>query len=98
MQFWFGAVGNPYDGEVGTFFSDELTICTLMGLMDRRLASICDEMGIQHLDLRSAVEPNVENFYDQIHFTPQGAAIVASKVAEAILEGMSAGNGPGSAR
>lgn len=84
-QFWNGAVGDPYKEEVHTFFSIG-AVCKLMGLLDARLVSLCDELEISHIDLRQAVEPSVQNYYDQFHFAPEGASIVARHLAEAVIE------------
>ena len=56
----------------------------LMGLMDARAAAVADQLGIEHLDLRPVLAPSLENYYDYVHFTPAGAAVVARAVAGAL--------------
>jgi hypothetical protein len=83
--FWHGAVGNPYEGRVTTYYSFEV-VSRLVDLVDRRVAKVADELGIQHLDLIPLLEPSLRTFYDFWHFTPAGAAVVGKAVADAVLE------------
>jgi hypothetical protein len=54
--------------------------------MDRRVADVADDLGVQHVDLVSIIEPSLENYYDFWHFTPAGAVVVGKAVAQALLE------------
>jgi len=56
-----------------------------MGLMDARAAAVADDLGIEHVDLRRTLAPTLENYYDYVHYTPAGAAVVARTVAGALL-------------
>jgi hypothetical protein len=83
--FWHGAAGNPYGGEVATYYGFGV-VSRLVDLVDRRVAEVADDMGIQHVDLMPLLEPSLGTFYDFWHFTPAGAKVVGMAVAEALLE------------
>jgi hypothetical protein len=83
--FWHGAAGNPYAGPVTTYYSYEI-VSRLVDLVDRRVAQVADDLGIQHVDLMPRLEPSLRTFYDFWHFTPAGAAVVGKAVAESVLE------------
>jgi hypothetical protein len=55
-----------------------------MGLVDTRAARVAEELGIEHIDLRAVLAPTLDNYYDFAHYTPEGAAIIARTVAEAV--------------
>ena len=83
--FWHGAAGNPYTGVVATYYSFEV-VSRLVDLVDRRVAAVCDEAGVQQADLMPLLEPSLATFYDFWHFTPAGGAVVGKAVAKAVLE------------
>ncbi|MFN2567933.1 MAG: hypothetical protein ABR499_23335 [Gemmatimonadaceae bacterium] len=88
-QFWHGALGNLFaGGEIKEFASSEL-IAQLMSQIDRRAVTVAEELGLEHINLREALEPSLCNYYDQFHFTPTGAAKVAEAVAAVVLRGAS---------
>jgi hypothetical protein len=45
-------------------------------------------MGVQHVDLMAALEPSAKTFYDELHFTPDGAEVVGRTVANAVVRGI----------
>lgn len=81
---WHGAVGDPHQEEVSTYYSVEI-LCRLMALVGARAAHVADELGVEHLNLMSLLESSLETYYDFVHFTPAGSAVVAEAVAAAIL-------------
>jgi lysophospholipase L1-like esterase len=84
-HFWSGGMGDPYRGDKVTVFYS-LEICSqLMRLINLRAAKVADELGIEHLDLMTFMEPSLKEFYDFIHFTPVGARVVAEVIAESLL-------------
>jgi lysophospholipase L1-like esterase len=85
-HFWSGGMGDPSTGEdVKVFYS--LDVCSqLMRLMDLRAAKIADELGVEHLNLVPLLEPSLGTFYDFIHFTPAGSAVVAEAIAKTLLQ------------
>lgn len=83
-QMWHGGAGQAWRHEVTTYYSLDV-LSRLMALLDARAASVAEDLGVEHLDLRPALEPSLENYYDFFHATPAGARIVAAAVAAAIL-------------
>jgi hypothetical protein len=84
-HFWHGAAGNPYTGVISTYYAFEV-VSELVELVDRRVARIADELGIQQVDLMPLLEPSLATFYDFWHFTPAGSAVIGKAVAAAVLE------------
>jgi len=83
-HIWHGAVGDPHRDEVSVYYSVHV-LSRLMALVSARAATVADEMGVEHLDLMSVLRPSLQTFYDFVHYTPAGAAVVANVVASAIL-------------
>jgi len=88
-HIWHGGVGNPQREPVHAFYSADV-LCRLMALVSERAADIADALGVEHLDLMEPLRPSLETFYDFVHFTPVGSAVVAEAVATAILRQPSA--------
>ena len=57
----------------------------VMGLVDERAVEIARALGVEHLDIRAVLEPSLTNYYDFVHFTPAGSAVVARTVAAALV-------------
>jgi hypothetical protein len=83
-HIWHGGLGNPWTEEVTVYYSTDV-LCRLMALVSDRAAEVADEVGVEQLDLMPLLEPNLETYYDFVHFTPAGAAVVAKAVTAAIL-------------
>ena len=84
-HFWHGGVGRAWKEPVSEFYALEV-VNRLMGLIDERAARVADELGIPQVDLRRAIAPDLENFYDYLHFTPAAAARAAEEAAAALLD------------
>lgn len=81
---WHGGAGDPQRDDVTVYYSVEI-LCRLMALVGARAARVAEELGVEHLDLMPLLEPSLKTYYDFVHFTPAGAAVVAHAVAAAIL-------------
>ena len=92
-RIWHGGVGKAWKDHITTYYSLDV-LNQLMGLCDARGALVAEELGIEHLDLRPMLAPTLENYYDFVHYTPKGAAIVARAVADVILGRRPAPPGP----
>ena len=66
---WHGGVGPAWLEEVTTYFSIDVTR-RLMAPLDAAASRIAQDLGVEQLDLRSVVEPSLENYYDFFHATP----------------------------
>ncbi len=83
--FWHGAAGNPYVGEVTTYYSVPV-VSRLVAQVDARVAKVCDEMGVEQVDLMPLLDPSLRTFYDFWHFRPAGGSVIGRAVAQAVLE------------
>lgn len=80
-QFWNGSVGDPYFQKCTVYYSPEVLSQLLEGV-DAAAASVSAECNVECLDLSADLPPSDKYFYDQIHVTPAGSAIVADAIAE----------------
>jgi len=85
-HIWHGGMGDPWKGENVTIFYSLDVLCKLMKLMDNRAAKVATELGVDCLDLMAILEQGLKTFFDFVHFTPAGAAVVAEVVASALLQ------------
>jgi len=83
-RFWHGGLGKAWKQHLTTYYAQDV-LNGLMAGCAARAAAVCDELGIETVDLRSVLAPTLANYYDFVHYTPAGAAIVARAVADAIL-------------
>jgi len=83
-RLWHGGLGKAWKQEITVYYAQEI-LNHLMALVDARAATVADELGIEHLDLRPVLAPTLDNYYDFVHYTPAGAAVVARAVAAALL-------------
>jgi hypothetical protein len=83
LLMWHGGAGPAWLQEVNTYFSHDV-LRRLMSQLDAAASRIAQDEGVEQLDLRRVVEPNLENFYDFFHATPAGAKIVAGAVGAAL--------------
>jgi len=81
--FWHGAVGNSFRKHSDTFYSARV-LCEVMSAIDAVVAEVCIERSVRSIDLKNLIPPTLEYYYDQIHLTTAGSALVATAVAEAI--------------
>jgi len=82
--FWNGSVGNAYEGEVSTFYSNEVMF-RLLDEMDVCVVRVSEALGVEQVEIRTQLEPSLKTYYDHIHLTPSGSAKVADLIAKAIL-------------
>ena len=83
-QFWNGSVGDPYSGKVTTFYSHGV-LFDLRRRIDQTSVRVCNEIGVEHIEVQSVLEPSVVNYYDHIHFTPAGAVVIAQEIARFLV-------------
>lgn len=83
-HLWHGGLGKAWKQQISVYYAQEI-LNRLMCGVDTRAALVAEALGIEHLDLRPAVAPTLENYYDFVHYTPTGAAIVARQVAATVL-------------
>lgn len=83
-RFWHGGVGRPWKETVTTYYSLEV-VNALLDLVHARAARVAEELGVEHLNLRSVLTQRLRHYFDHDHFTSAGAALVAQAVANAVL-------------
>ena len=82
-HMWHGGAGQAWRENVTTYYSFDV-VSRLMAHVDRRAASIADDLRIEHVDLMPVLERSLSTYYDGFHATPAGASVVAAAVAAAI--------------
>jgi lysophospholipase L1-like esterase len=82
-RFWHGGVGRPWKEKVSVYFGLE-PVNRLLGLVEARVVEVAEALGVPHLDLRALLKEGLRHYYDHDHYTPAGAAVVASAVASAL--------------
>ena len=84
-RFWHGGVGRPWKEKVNVYFSLDV-INRILGLIDQRVVQVAEELGLQHVMLQPLLNQGLRHYYDHDHFTPEGAAVVAQAVANAVVD------------
>jgi hypothetical protein len=82
-RFWHGGVGKPWKEKVTTYFSLEV-VNRLLSLVEARVVTVAEALGVPHLDLRRVLDGGLRHYYDHDHYTAAGAAVVAGTVAAAL--------------
>jgi lysophospholipase L1-like esterase len=82
--FWHGGMGKAWKQTITTYFSLDV-VNQVVHLLDARAAGVAEELGIEHRNVRSVLASSLANYYDYMHYTPAGAAVVARDVAAALL-------------
>ena len=90
--FWHGGMGKAWKETITTYFSLDV-VNQVAHLLDARAARVADSVGVEHRDLRGVMAPGLENYYDYMHYTPAGAAVVARAVAAGLLRSDHADDG-----
>jgi lysophospholipase L1-like esterase len=81
---WNFGLGRPYREEVSTYFSARV-VDAIMRRIDERAAAVARAAGVEQVDLLPRIERSARMFYDELHFTREGAEVVGRVVAEAVL-------------
>ena len=89
---WSFGRGRPFEGPVDTYYTHRVAHELLRRANEVQFA-VARELGAETLDLMGSLPMDFEHFYDDLHLTPQGAAVVGARIAEAVraLETPSAG-------
>lgn len=89
---WSFGRGRPFEGPVDTYYTHRVAHELLRRANEVQFA-VARELGAETLDLMGSLPMDFEHFYDDLHLTPRGAAVVGARIAEAVraLEAPSAG-------
>jgi hypothetical protein len=84
---WSFAAGSPHAGEVTAYYSHAL-VWRLLRQVNARTSTVCQELDVEDVDLMHALDCDVETYYDELHHTPKGCAVIGAEIAQAILHGV----------
>ena len=91
-QVWNGSVGKPWKEHVTTFYALNV-LSRLMAMLDARAAAVARDAGAEQVETMSVLDAREEYYYDFVHLTPSGAALVAHAVADRLLRTRAAAPG-----
>jgi lysophospholipase L1-like esterase len=89
--FWNGGVGNPQTDAITTYYSDRV-LTTLLSAIDQTTVQVAKRHGLRAVNLRGDLRSDMTNYYDQFHFTNEGARVVAERIGDAIMTAHIAGS------
>lgn len=75
----FGSIGYSAPSIKYDYYSVEI-LAECMRLYNDKLVSLCRQFGVEYIDLASCVPQTAQVFYDDCHFTENGAELVADAV------------------
>jgi lysophospholipase L1-like esterase len=81
--FWHGSQGQPYLEDVKVYYTDRV-VGGLMHAVERRMAAVAAEEGVECAPVRPMVEPSLASYYDYFHLTPDGAEQVGRGLADVV--------------
>jgi lysophospholipase L1-like esterase len=80
-QMWMFAAGRPYKEPVDAYYAHEV-VWPLMRTIYDLGGRVAQEEGVEALDLQERVPRDLEHYYDEVHHTPKGCALVARLIAD----------------
>ena len=83
-NLWMFADGRPYAEPVSTYYSHTL-IHSLLRQVDAVTTRVAANLQAESLELNSRIPADFEHYYDDMHHTPKGCALIASLIADHIL-------------
>jgi lysophospholipase L1-like esterase len=91
-QFWNGGVGDPAKGPITTYYADSV-LDELSRRVNATTQSVAAELSVPYVDLDRMVPNDLVHYYDQFHFTPAGADVVARAAADELAEALTEAKG-----
>lgn len=80
QQMWMFAAGKPYKAQVDAYYAHAV-IWPLMRAIYDISGRVAREEGVEALDLQQEIPRDLEHYYDDMHHTPRGCALVAHRIA-----------------
>jgi hypothetical protein len=84
-HFWHGFLGDAAPGKREIFYSQDVFL-KLTAEITAATVRVANRYNVETLSLAEAVAPNLENYYDIVHYTPTGARRVGAYVAAELLK------------
>jgi hypothetical protein len=81
---WMFGDGRPYREPVTSYY-DRALIYPILRQVDAVTERVAHDLHATSVELRSRIPADFEHYYDELHNTPRGCALVGQLVAEAIL-------------
>lgn len=81
---WMFGDGRPYTEPVTAYY-DRALIFPILRQLDAITTSVAASLHVESLELRSRIPADFTHYYDELHATPKGAALLGDLVASAIL-------------
>lgn len=81
QRTWNFGYGQPYQEELDTYYSYEVTRTMLHAVRERGLAVAAEE-GVEVYDMFPDIPNDWQHYYDSVHHTPLGNALIAKLIAE----------------
>jgi lysophospholipase L1-like esterase len=82
---WSFAASPIDQGKIAPAYYTHTAIRPLLKACDRRASRVATSLGIEQIELTSAVPASFEYYYDYLHFTPAGARLVAQSIAPVVI-------------
>jgi len=92
-RLWNFGRGRPYEQAVAEYYSHRV-VHQLLAAVDAVSARVANEEGAASCELQSALPADFETYYDELHFTPAGAARVGALIGEALLRAQARRDSP----
>lgn len=83
--FWSFGRGRPYAGVVTEYFAHD-TAWKLLRLVDAHGEKLARELGIESIDVNAIVPRDFDHYYDELHFTSRGCALVGEAIARVVAK------------
>jgi hypothetical protein len=83
-NLWMFGDGRPYHEPVTDYY-DRSVIYPILHQVDAITDKVARELHAESIEIRTRVPPDFEHYYDEMHHTPKGCALVGELVAAAIL-------------
>jgi hypothetical protein len=81
---WMFGDGRPYSEPVTSYY-DRTLIYPILRQLDALTDSVAHSLHAESLELRSRLPADFAHYYDELHATPKGCALLGHLVADAIL-------------
>lgn len=81
---WLGGIGD-FQSEPGHEYFSSAVLASVMADYNETLLDVCAAHKLDCIDLASQIPKSLDNFYDDVHFTERGSALVAEAIARHLL-------------
>jgi hypothetical protein len=83
---WSFSAGCPHVEEVTAYYSHAL-VWRLLRQVNARTAKVARDLHVEQVDLAPALDNDTETYYDELHHTPRGCAVIGNEIARRVVRG-----------